>query len=975
MLPWAAETNRPGAWGMTMHQRRMGIGQGPWIVATAALALIGTVRAEDKGDRAQPLPHRVFAASRFSMDEILARPYGPDVPMGCVGARVWASSPQGWAFGHDVHWLYLTNLEAFDLEIRDAAGPLQPRRATYYPSHVHLEGAVHRVAASASFTSPGDDVQNPLSRPFRPEKRWTCWSSGSRWDWYAIDFGTLRKLRGLTVFFFDDTPRGGCRPPQGFGVERWDGRDWRSVEMTRRRPERPGPGENTVDFDPIETEKIRLSFHNAGDSFYTGLYGLEPLATGDDRPASGSPLEVTADKFITPDDVLVSVVRVHNPTDRPQKIAVNPSLGWPAERLAETIQHVSDSIVVVTRTDVAEPVVLREPHAVQADGLQRLHGHDMALRFRLSYADVSDDLPGDLMRRGVLTPSLLEPGKTKVFRAALELKRPEETTVLDGILTTPSFGEVIPPERRASRDPLADQIRRYQGWFDDNLAYFDCSDPWVRKMYYHRAYNLRKNMLDPRLGRMQWPTQSEGRWRSPWYPNVISYGAAHQVREARWLRDPKYWQGHLRTWAENQKPDGVYPSHITPSGPSGGQYTDWITSTAWDGSLVHPDKDFLAATVEKLAANVRGWQKAYDPDGDGLLLVDDHWWTGMEWQPSFFFDSDYKTAPKDHGRPAKPVRLERVDLTAYNYGNAAAVARIYRLLGRPEKAKEFEDLAGKIAQAVAARMWDPEGRFFDSLRFEDKARIPVKEVVGVYPFYFGMLPRGQGYEGAWASILDPEQFWTAWPVASASKQCPAYAQDGWPTEPGRGTACMWNGPTWPHANSIVLTAMARTLRADRDLGRASSPLTAEHLWTLFSSFTHAQYRDQDLTYPWTGEYYNGETARWKTAERDYNHSTWLDVLIPEILGLVPRADDVLEIDPLVPEGKLSHFLLDGQHYRGHDVTLAWDAPGGDDHYGDGREALDVYLDGKRVASAEGLTRLLIDLKDGRPLARDPAAAR
>jgi hypothetical protein len=70
-------------------------------------------------------------------------------------------------------------------------------------------------------------------------------------------------------------------------------------------------------------------------------------------------------------------------------------------------------------------------------------------------------------------------------------------------------------------------------------------------------------------------------------------------------------------------------------------------------------------------------------------------------------------------------------------------------------------------------MWDPRERFFHSLRYEDKAQIPVKEVVGVYPFYFGMLPPGQGYEGAWASILDPGQFWTPWPVASASKRCPA----------------------------------------------------------------------------------------------------------------------------------------------------------------------------------------------------------
>ena len=71
-------------------------------------------------------PGRVFAASRRSIDEILTRPYDRDVPMGCMGDRVWASSPQGWAFRDDVHWLYLTNLKAFDLEVRDEHGLLVP---------------------------------------------------------------------------------------------------------------------------------------------------------------------------------------------------------------------------------------------------------------------------------------------------------------------------------------------------------------------------------------------------------------------------------------------------------------------------------------------------------------------------------------------------------------------------------------------------------------------------------------------------------------------------------------------------------------------------------------------------------------------------------------------------------------------------------------------------------------------------------
>ncbi len=986
---------------MTMHNRRQLSSQLALLLVVGAVAA-ATTQAQDEFDKKQLPAHRVFASSRFSMDDVLTRSYDPDVPMGCVGDRVWASSPQGWAFRDDVHWLYLTNLKAFDIEIRDEHGLLQPAKATYFPSHVHMEGATRAVVASASFTFTTDNAQNPLTKPFRQEKRWTCWSSGKRDDWYAVDLGTKLLLSGLNVFFFDDAPGGGCRPPTSFEVERWDAdAGWKRVATKQRKPDQPQKGDNLVAFEPIETDRVRLVFRNAGDNFYTGLYGFEPILTGD-RAETGAatPLRITADKFITHDDVLVSVVRVHNPTTEPQSIQVLPLLDWTWTGEVELRREYSHDIAGKNANGQGSLMSL------WFSANTRLHDIDVRRSFR--FAAMSD--PPAAMRQGgeqslkgevSITPLVeyLRVGKgdahvvpplgTKVFKAALELKLPNEPTALDRVLipVQGDGGNRIEPDRHDARDLVAIQVAEYQKWFDSNLAYFDCSDPWITKMYYHRAYILRKNSLDPKLGRMQWKTQAEGRWRSGWYPNVISYGGGHQVREARWLRDTSYSHGHVRTFADNEKADGVYPSHVKPSGPAGGQYTDWITAAAWDAHVVHPDREFLVAVADKLAANVRGWQKVYDPDGDGLLLVDSHWWTGMEYQPSFFFFSDFKPA-KNFYEPENKVSLDRVDLTAYNFGNAVAVARIYREIGQPEKTKEFDDLASKIAAAVRAKMWDAHEKFFYSLKHDDGAKADVKEVIGVYPFYFGMLPAASSerYEAAWESIIDPDQFWTPWPVASASKKCPAYSQSNWPGD-GRAAGCMWNGPTWPHANSIVLTAMARTLRGSREweVGRRKSgnervrrsasdalrsTLDAQHLWSLFLSFTKAQFRDQNLSNPWTGEFYNGETAKWKTAERDYNHSTWLDVLIPDLIGLVPRSDEVLEIDPLVPPGKLSHFLLDGQHYRGHDVTIVWDDPAADgigDVYGDGRRGLDVYLDGKRVASADTLARLFVNLKTGKPV--------
>lgn len=958
-----------------------------WLLCAGGM-LIGCA-AWGQQPAGHKVPQRVVLKSVPSFDEVLSRPYTPDVPFGATGARLWASSPQGWGFKDDIHWIFLSNLCGFDLEVRDEHGLLVPRQAVYFPSHVHLEGAARALTASASFTYRSDKVEHPLVAPFRPEKRWTAWSSGRREDWYAVDFGGPRALRGVKLWFYDDTGTGGCRPPQEFHVERWENDQWLPVENPQRSPRVPRPDENTLRFDPITTARLRVVFRHAGTDHYTGLYGFEPIGV-EGASSDGPPIaiEFSGDKFITPDDMLVAVLRATNRTDQPRRFTVVPAPDWVGQYEAQVISNRS-------------PRRPEEPHgpwAFRAQASGRLQGIDVrqSLRFAVSSLparamDVKDrrrltiavargrEDNAAFLRQALGFEYTLAPGETKLVKVALEIKPTAESSALDRVLSPPESISavleagtdrigVLAPERQDTRDPLADQVRGYQAWFDANAAAFECSDPLLTKMYYHRAYVLRKNMLDPKLGALRWPTQAEGRWRSRWYPNVISYGAAHQVREARWLADPSYWQGHVRTWANNQKPNHVYPSHVTLSGPADGQYTDWITSSAWDGQLVHPDPAFLAEVADKLADNVRGWQATYDPDGDGLLFVDSHWWTGMEYQPSFFYFSEFATSD-GFDQPRAPVNLDRVDLTAYNFGNAKAVSDIYKALNQIEKAEEFDALAGKIARAVAEKMWQKDRQFFYSLRTSDHAVADVKEVIGVYPFYFGMFAPGEGYEQAWASILDPAQFWTPWPVASASKECPAYSQTGWPQAGGRAVACMWNGPTWPHANSIVLTAMARTLRGDRGLAaEQASPLSKEKFWELFTSFTRAQYRDQDPSNPWTGEFYNGETGAWKTAERDYNHSTWMDILIPEVVGLVPRADEILEVDPLVPESALAHLTLDGQRYHGRDVTIVWDAPGDDvDQHGDGREGLDVYLDGMRVASAERLGRILFDMKTGEPV--------
>ena len=91
--------------------------------------------------------------------------------------------------------------------------------------------------------------------------------------------------------------------------------------------------------------------------------------------------------------------------------------------------------------------------------------------------------------------------------------------------------------------------------------------------------------------------------------------------------------------------------------------------------------------------------------------------------------------------------------------------------------------------------------------------------------------------------------------------------------------------------------------------------------------------------------------------RYYNHSTFNDLLITGLIGLRPRMDRTIEVNPLVPEGKWDWFCLDNILYHGHYVTIVWDKNG--DHYRMGK-GLHILLNGKVVGHAPSLQRIVCE---------------
>jgi hypothetical protein len=113
-----------------------------------------------------------------------------------------------------------------------------------------------------------------------------------------------------------------------------------------------------------------------------------------------------------------------------------------------------------------------------------------------------------------------------------------------------------------------------------------------------------------------------------------------------------------------------------------------------------------------------------------------------------------------------------------------------------------------------------------------------------------------------------------------------------------------------------------------------------------------------------GEYLDETTGEWLiTGEKEkrsrfYNHSTFCDLVISGLVGIVPQEGNTLVVDPLLPSDAWDWFCLDGVPYHGHNVTVIWDRFGKRYNRGTG---LIVLVDGEEAARMPELIRLVIKL--------------
>jgi hypothetical protein len=104
--------------------------------------------------------------------------------------------------------------------------------------------------------------------------------------------------------------------------------------------------------------------------------------------------------------------------------------------------------------------------------------------------------------------------------------------------------------------------------------------------------------------------------------------------------------------------------------------------------------------------------------------------------------------------------------------------------------------------------------------------------------------------------------------------------------------------------------------------------------------------------PWPK--HNGGKERGK----DYNHSTFNDLLISGLIGLRPSNKNILVVNPLIPEKHWDYFCLDNIHYKGKNITILYDKTGNRYQQGKG---FYIMVDGKKSFHSQDPVKAIIDL--------------
>ena len=472
-------------------------------------------------------------------------------------------------------------------------------------------------------------------------------------------------------------------------------------------------------------------------------------------------------------------------------------------------------------------------------------------------------------------------------------------------------------------------------WALSSIPRFECPDSDIERTYYFRWWTYRKHLKKTPGGWVVTEFLPPVSWAGP--NNTISCPFNHHVMEGRWLRDGRYLDDYITFMVRKGRVSGR------------GAYSNAPAFAALERARVTGDFAFVEKLLPDFIRNCEAWERGWRVGKSGFLI-------GFRPERGLYdiWDGYEGTENSLSGHGARPM------VNAMRWADMRAVAEIAERAGDNETAARFAAKADALEGAVKSRLWNKEKKFFTTLPANGGKLDGVCELHGYAPFCFGM-PLAE-FGAAWDRLMDSRNGFSAAPKGLTFPSRDAAGFRDVPLRQG----CRWDGPSWPYATSFALTALYRMLQDGADVSVTSGDFTA-----LLGQFAaqHRLVREDGRTVSWIDENLDAYTGAWLVREnrleharrtgkhprlpergKDYNHSTYCDLVIAGLCGIRPSRDGRLDVKPLAPNA-WDWWCIDGVRFHGRDVTVLFDRSG--TRYGKGRGLVVLESDKKEERHGDG----------------------
>jgi len=544
---------------------------------------------------------------------------------------------------------------------------------------------------------------------------------------------------------------------------------------------------------------------------------------------------------------------------------------------------------------------------------------------------------------------------------------------------------------KATGDILKAVRLDWNGWFDREIPRFQSSNPYFEKLYYYRWWSLYTKMIFVRLGHLLYPAPREG---AVMYEACVSYsGACISVDELRWMRKPDWAFSTTREFfAPDNLNDGYLSNHIWAWGIDGDEsnqdslgrsvpYHNYAVAAFHGAALVHPDEGLktLQDIWPQLCSNLESYPRLFDVDRDSLYET--YPWSnsaGQEWAARYLYFTPIaeifryergRTYAPDGTRAAADLELVRkirhavvadpevrwpetaeelyrlyygtrdhrlatVDQSTYAYKDFCAAASLARLMDDASTEHRYAKLAEQTCTQIRSIMWDSQDAFFYDVRPISYKHARVKSVTGFYVFWARVAQHR--HLAMLQHLFSPGTFWAEYPLPSLPFDYEKYVElqeTNW---------TYWNYYTWPRTTCHVVDGLLWA-------AKALDPALGGNAALLFDRYTRMHFLNGDLRRPTIAERYDPHTAEPILGNLDYNHSSWIDLVIQHVAGITPQETEEIVIDPV--DMGWESFSLTNVRYRNRDIDIEYTR----------EQGIVVRVGGVVRATAPQLQRMVVTL--------------